>query len=139
VRIVADTNTVVSALLWGGAPEQVLIAAREKRITLYTSPALIAELEEIVGRKKFVPRLARAGSSASQLVGDYRALTEIVLPTHVPAVVRDPDDDQVLACALAAQADAIVSGDNDLLVLGRYQDIPIFTPAQALEVIRTAR
>lgn len=138
MRIVADTNVVASGLLWGGNPEKILIAAREKRVTLYTSPALIAELEEIVGRRKFVKPLAKAGSSAEQLVGDYLALVEIVVPRHVPKVARDPDDDQVLAAALAAQADLIVSGDGDLLTLGIFQGIPIITAAGAVERI-TAR
>ena len=137
MRIVADTNTVVSGLLWGGTPEKVLIAAREKRITLCTSPALIAELEEIIGREKFVQRLALAGSSAQQLVGDYLSLTELVLPTHVPSVVRDPDDDHVIACALAAQADVSVSGDNDLLTLGGHRGIRIVNAREALAMIAT--
>ena len=54
-------------------------------------------------------------------------------------VSRDPDDDHVIACALAAQADAIVSGDRDLLVLERYHDIPIVTPAHALKLIDVAQ
>lgn len=57
------------------------------------------------------------------------------MPRHVPKVSRDPDDDQVLACALAAQADLIVSGDADLLDLKSFQGIPILTAARAVERI----
>jgi uncharacterized protein len=53
VRVVADTNIVVSAFLWGGLPAELLSAAREQRITLYTSAALLAELEDVLGRDKF--------------------------------------------------------------------------------------
>ena len=135
MRIVADTNVVVSALLWGGTPEKILFAARARHIELYSSPALIAELEEIVGRQKFIKPLARTGSSAAQLVSDYLALVAMVAPTDIPKVVRDPDDDQVLACALAADADLIVSSDSDLLTLQEYQGIRIVNPTAAITLI----
>lgn len=140
MRIVTDTNVVVSALLWGGKPEQILIAAREQRITLHTSPALVAELEDVMARQKFAEQLARVGSSAGQLVGDYLALAHIVKPASVARVVaRDPDDDQVLACALTARAEAIITRDDDLLSLGSYQGIVIITAAQMLERIQAPR
>ena len=63
-----------------------------------------------------------------------QALAEIVIAQPLPLpVCRDPDDDAVLACALAAQADLIVSGDEDLLILKEFQHIPIITPAQAMQ------
>ena len=60
-RVVADTNTVVSAFLWGGPPKSVLDAAREQRIQLFASPTLLAELEEVLGRDKFAERIFIAG------------------------------------------------------------------------------
>jgi putative PIN family toxin of toxin-antitoxin system len=57
VRLVADTNILISAFLWGGKPAAILQAARTKRITLFTSPALLVELEETLARRKFVRRL----------------------------------------------------------------------------------
>lgn len=63
----------------------------------------------------------------------YLNVAILVQPTAVPRVVpNDPDDDHVLACALAAHANLIVSGDRDLLDLSNYQQIPIVTPAEAL-------
>lgn len=127
-------------LLWGGKSAQILAVAREKRVMLYTSPALLAELEEVLARGKFAERIAKAGSTAEQLVSGYLALAQVVKPVSVvPVVIRDPDDDQVLACALTAQADIIVSGDKDLLDLGSYQSIPILTAVQSLERIRALR
>ncbi|MCW5619571.1 MAG: putative toxin-antitoxin system toxin component, PIN family [Burkholderiales bacterium] len=131
----ADTNVVVSAFLWGGTPRKVLDAARGGTIVLFTSPALIAELEEVLGREQFARRIAQAGSSVAGMTGDYLALAHLVRPTARPLVARDPDDDHVLACALAAHADLIVSGDRDLLDLKRYQDIEIVSAAAALERI----
>lgn len=73
------------------------------------------------------------------MLPDYIAAIELVEPTELPRIVRDPDDDHVLACALAAQADLIVSGDKDLLVLGAYQNIPIVSAAEAMRRIQTQR
>lgn len=133
MRAVADTNVVVSAFLWGGVPKQLLGAARSQRLDLYTSAALVAELEEILARAKFEQRLDRAGSSVKQILSDYLILARLVRVGEAPAIVHaDPDDDQVLACATAARAELIVSGDRHLLELSEYQDIPIVTPAEAL-------
>jgi uncharacterized protein len=133
VRVVADTNTVVSAFLWGGPPAAVLAAAREGRITLFTSPVLLAELEDVLPREKFAERIARVGSSVAQILAGYRALVTIVRPAAIEPTVRDPDDDHVLACATAAQAQLIVSRDKDLLDLHQYQGIPILASADALQ------
>ncbi|MBC7984304.1 MAG: putative toxin-antitoxin system toxin component, PIN family [Candidatus Obscuribacterales bacterium] len=102
MRVTADTNVVVSAFLWGGIPAEIIKAARQGVITLYSSPVLLAKLEEILAREKFAERLARVGSSVTEIGGDYRALVTVVIPESVPRVVRGPDDDHVLACAVAA-------------------------------------
>lgn len=131
-RAVVDTNLVVSAFLWGGNPRAILDVARQHTITLFTSAALIAELEDVLSRAKFASRIAAVGSSVDEMLGDYLALAQLVRPTEHPAVVRDPDDDHVIACALEAQAKIIVSSDDDLLTLGHYRDIDILSVAQML-------
>jgi uncharacterized protein len=131
-RTVIDTNIVVSAFLWGGNPRAILDAARREALTLFTSAVLIAELEDVLSRPKFANRIAGAGSSVDEMLGDYLALAQLVRPTEHPLVVRDPDDDHVIACALEAEAEIIVSSDADLLTLGRYRDIDILSAAQML-------
>jgi uncharacterized protein len=135
VRVVADTNTVVSAFLWGGPPAAVLAAAREARITLFTSPVLLAELEDVLSRDKFAARIARVGSAVPQMLAGFRALTAIVRPAPIEPTVRDPDDDHVLACALGAEAALIVTRDRDLLDLGTFGDIRILAAHDALQLI----
>jgi putative PIN family toxin of toxin-antitoxin system len=137
VRVVLDTNTVVSALLWGGTPYALIAAATEERIELYSSSVLLEELTDVLGRAKFAPRLQQAQRTAAQLIEQYRGLVELVNPDPIaPTVLADPDDDQVLAAALAVQADQIVSGDAHLLALKRYRDIPIVSAAQALHLLQ---
>ena len=83
-----------AAFLWGGSPRTILDAARRGTLTLFTSAALIAELEDVLSRAKFAKRIADAGSSVDELLSDYLALAQLVRPTaHPPSVVRDPDDE----------------------------------------------
>jgi putative PIN family toxin of toxin-antitoxin system len=135
VRVVADTNTVVSAFLWGGLPADLLTAAREQRITLCTSATLLADLEDVLGRDKFATRLARIGGTVERLIGGYRSLATLVRPATLEPTTRDPDDDHFLACALGAQAFLIVSRDRDLLDLGTFREIRILSAREALALV----
>jgi putative PIN family toxin of toxin-antitoxin system len=139
VRVVVDTNTVVSAFLWGGPPRALLDAARERRISLHTTPALLAELADVLSREKFAARIAQVGSTAAEMLAEYRALVTVELPAPIPPTARDPDDDHVLACALAASAALIVTRDKDLLVLDPFQGVPIRAARQALALLEPAQ
>ncbi|GHU31780.1 hypothetical protein AGMMS50256_20800 [Betaproteobacteria bacterium] len=97
----------------------------------------MAELLDVVTREKFAKRMAAAGLTPLEIVGDIRCLATMVMPADVPRIIaNDADDDHVLACALAAQAELIVSGDRHLLSLGsHYQGIAIVSPTQAVQWI----
>lgn len=136
VRLVLDTNTVVSGLLWDGPPSLLQEAARRGDVALFTSPVLLVELGRVLGRRKFLGPIERAGVALEELIDGYGELAILVAPAPIaPVVLRDPDDDHVLACALAAQADLIVSGDRDLLDLRTHQHIPIINASDALKRI----
>jgi len=137
MRTVADTNVVVSGLLWRGPSRQLLDAARQGAVELFTSGALLAELEEVLQREKFLKRLAAAQVQARDLVTGYAALATVVQPVQIePIVLRDPDDDAVIACAVAAAATNIVSGDRDLLALKKHREIEICKAAEFMARIR---
>ncbi len=137
MRIVLDTNTIVSGVISAGPPRQLVDAAKRGDFELATSPTLLAELLDVLGRAKFAARLAQAGLTPAGIVDDLRKLAIVVTPATAPTVVsNDPDDDQVLACAIEAGADLIVSGDKrDLLPLQNYQGILIMTAREAVERI----
>ena len=119
--------------MWRGAPHRILEAARAGQIILYTSPLLLAELEDVLARSKFAERQMRAQVTARELVWGYAALTRLVEPQPIdPVILEDPDDDAVLACAVAAQAEVVVSGDRHLLALDHYRDIPIVSAGDLL-------
>ena len=133
MRAVADTNVVGSGLLWFGPPRRVLDLARSGQIQLFTSPVLLAELEDVLARKKFRRRLELAGVELPELVLGYAALARVMVPAEVRSIItEDPEDDEVLACALTARADLVVSGDKHLLRLGDYEGIRIVRPLEVL-------
>lgn len=129
MRVVADTNVIVSAMLWIGSPHQILVASENARLTLCTSPALLRELTGVLSRPKFSSRLRALQVSGPELTAGYARLARLVNPQRVMRVVaEDPADDEVLACALAARAHYIVSGDVDLLRLRSYRGMAILSP-----------
>ncbi|RRR76117.1 MAG: putative toxin-antitoxin system toxin component, PIN family [Candidatus Viridilinea halotolerans] len=133
MRVVLDTNIAISGLLWRGAPRRVINAAIDGQIELFSSVELLDELEEVLQRPKLAARLGQIGKTSAELVDEYGALVAIVAADPLVAPVStDPDDDAVLACALAARAEAIVSGDDDLLTLQVFQAIPILTASAFL-------
>lgn len=94
---------------------------------------LLAELADVLPRAKFAKRLTAADMSVARIANRYARLSTLIIAAEItPAVPGDPDDDHVLACALAAQADLIISGDKRLRGLKTYQSIRILSPAAAL-------
>ncbi len=133
MRVVADTNIIVSGLLWRGLPRRVLDAARDDIIELFTCVVLLDELDDVLNRDKFAKRLETASVTAHELVLGYAALATVIEVEPIePVIVADPDDDAVLACALAGQCEVITSGDNHLLNLKQHQSIRILTAAELL-------
>ncbi len=136
MRAVLDTNVVVSGLLWKASPRQVLDAARDKRLLLYTSSVLLDELAEVLSRAHLAQAISANRSSPAFLMQHYAMLAQVVAPAHIARVVaRDIDDDAVLACALTAQADLIISGDAHLLNLKHYQGMRIIDATQAVRAL----
>src|SRR5207302_11167570 len=97
------------------------------------------ELEDVLGREKFATRIAGVGPTPRELTMGYAALASLTKPVPIqPVVLDDPDDDFVLACALAANAEIIVSGDSHLRKLGEYKGINILSAVELLSRITNA-
>jgi len=140
MQAVLDTNVVVSALIWGGTPFKLFEMATEGQLTLYTSPALLAELREVLNRDHLARRLAQQQTAIEEAIRLYAELCMAVSPLSTPRVVpNDINDDQVIACALAAGATLIISGDSDLLVLHPWRGIQILNAAEAVRFIVSAK
>jgi uncharacterized protein len=133
VRVILDTNVVISALIWGGKPYELIKLAVAGDLILFTSPMLKSELHNVLMRSHFLRKLEMQKSSIAEIVSLYDELTISILPTSVPRVVpHDRDDDEVIAAAVTARAQLIITGDSDLLSLAQHNEIKIVTVAQAL-------
>lgn len=135
LRLVLDTNIVVAGLLWNGPPRRLLEAAIAGEVELYSSAVLLAELAHTLGYSKFTTRIEDFGTIIAALVAQYTSLVSLVAPTSVPRVVaNDADDDHVIAAAVAARAELIVTGDRKhLLPIGSHQGIAIVTAREVVE------
>lgn len=135
MRLVLDTNVVVSALLWRGLPRSLLHDAYAGRVTLFTSVPLLLELGSILARRKFAIKIEASKLTIEQLVDYYAELTTVVRPVPVNGVAPDPDDDVVLGTALAAGAGWVVTGDKPLLSVLDYREVQIITVADAVKLL----
>ena len=135
MRLVLDTNVLVSGVIAAGLPRRLLDGAKAGEFGLCTSEVLLSELLDVLPRTRFEQRLAQAGLTPQGVVDDLRRISIIVLPADTPRVVsNDPDDDHVIAAAITSSADLIVSGDRrDLLPLGSFQGIGIVTAREAVD------
>jgi len=142
LKVVLDTNVFVSSLLVrSGSPAQVLDAWRERQYLLVISPAIVAEIRATLS----YPRIRRKYAVTDEDVEQLIALLEqdaLLVPGDAAvagSIPQDPVDEMVLACAIDAQADLIVSGDHHLLDLGTYRSIPILTVRRFLERLAETR
>lgn len=122
MKLVCDTNVLIAALVADGLCRDI-VKRRLPRMALYTSKELLEELESVL-RVKF-----RADLAALPFLRIYRERVILVEPVKLKKrICRDPDDDVVLGTAKAAGANAILTGDEDLLVLRSFEGIAIVSP-----------
>jgi len=137
LKVVVDTNQFVSSLITRkGPPAGLLQAWREHTYILITSTEILEEVARVLR----YPRIARKYSLREEDIKSFLNLIEheaVILPETIKinVIKDDPDDNKVLACALEAQAQYIVSGDNHLLNLRQYKDIAIVTVREFLKTI----
>jgi putative PIN family toxin of toxin-antitoxin system len=129
MRIVADTNVFISALMFGGLPGRFLDLALRGRFALVTSNALLDELDE-----KLRGKFAVSESDARAIRAKIESHATVVDPEfELHAVPDDPDDNRVLECAIAGKATMIVTGDRHLLRIGRFEGIAVVHVREFLE------
>ncbi|MFU8819282.1 MAG: putative toxin-antitoxin system toxin component, PIN family [Desulfurivibrio sp.] len=133
MKIVCDTNVLISGLLFGGNCRAIIGLVSEGRIDGFTTNALVTELEGVLLRPKF----GLEANQVTAIVDLVRQTFMAVAPREaVTAVIDDPDDDAVLEAALAAGVDFVVSGDDHLLHLREFRGIRIVSPAELIEELR---
>ncbi len=133
LKLVCDTNTLVSGFLWRGNEFRLLKAVTERKATLFISPAILLEFSRVIKYERLRPLVM----NSVKLTNKLAEMCIVVKPReYVKVVKEDPSDDRILECAIAADVDYIVSGDKKhLLKLKKFHNIPIVTTKAILEVL----
>lgn len=134
MKIILDTNVLMSGIFWAGPPHQILKAWKSGKIHLIVSREILAEYYRVsdILAKKY----------PSVDLSTFMELLSIHAGIHVPAILSmpvssDPDDDKFIACALGADVKLIVSGDRDLLNVSGFQGIDVLSPANFIKKFLT--
>ncbi len=136
MRGVLDTNVYVSALIKpAGLAGQILDRWQAGQFEIVLAEAILVELHDVRSRLRRRQAVVRSPEWIAALLVDLRRSAILVEPEPVRAVPDDPDDDVIVGVALAAGADAIITGDAHLLGLRSYRGIPILTPRGFLEAL----
>ena len=121
MKIFADTNVIVSMLLWGKSLEQLFVLINARKITLGFSPATIEELFRVVNYPQIAKQALKQNVDAEVLADKLVAASEICYPSKTFDIVADdPSDNKILETALEAKAEYIISGDRHLLQLKTF-------------------
>ena len=131
MRVVLDTDVLISAIVFGGNPRKLLEAILRGEPKLYLSDFILDELKGVLQRPKFgfPPDVIRS------IITELNAIGFVVSPSErIRKIKEDPSDNRILECAVEAEADYIISGDIHLLNLKVYRDIKVTGPAEYLEI-----
>lgn len=132
MKVVIDTNVLISGLLFGGVPARVLAAWTDDLVTLVVSPDILGEYRRVGLElaKERTPLIAALDALLTTIAVHAVVINASSLPTPVS---EDPDDDKFLAAAVANSAALIVSGDKHLLRVSGWNDIMVLTPRQFVD------
>jgi len=136
MRIVLDTNVLISALVFGGNPRRILEKVIRGELELHLSESILVELQGVLQRSKF----SFSAEAIRVILSELRAISEVVEPSvHIHQIEADPADNRVLECAEESHADFIISGDNHLLGIKEYNKIDVVSPSQFLRMLPLLR
>lgn len=134
IRVVLDTNVIVSGSLWAGLSGHVMTAITQRLIKPVVSEAMLDELTDVLARQKFDKRLKQIGKTSDDIIRSYMNYCEVIEAKPLPMQISpDPDDDMLIACAISGSVSIVVSGDAHLLNLKSYQNVEFIPISTLLE------
>ena len=124
MKLVLDTNIFISAFYWGGSSQKIIDRIVEGIDELYISSEILDEISDVMSRPKF--------KSTAEIIKKYTQSIEkigkkVFISGKIKGVCRDKEDDDIIECGITSGADCLITGDDDLLVLGSYQNLKILS------------
>ena len=133
LKIVLDTNTLISAFFWQGNEFELFQNIEQGKAELYISQEILEELKEVLNRDKFKSVISKTNQTPNEIIQKIISVSNVVMGEKLGIkACRDDKDNKFLECAILAKADYIVSGDEDLIALKKYENIKI---VKSLEVM----
>ncbi len=137
MKIVADTNTLISALFWTGNERNIINLVEEGRLELLITREILNELENVLTRDHFKLKLDDVDANTQNVLDKMISISTIINPNEKIDVIKDdPDDNKFLECALSGKADCIVSGDSHLLNLREFRGMKIIKSSTLLQILK---
>ena len=128
MHVVLDTNVLVSGVFWRGPASRILELWAKDKIEVVVSPEILTEYQRLLAEMER-DKLAGLADAWAVFIAQHAT---VIHPAGHPRLCRDPDDDKFLHCALSAGAQALVTGDKDLLSMGRVAEVELLSPAAFL-------
>ena len=137
LKIVLDTNVWVSALLWGGKPAEIIVAAEQGKLCIYISEDITAEINQVLAYPKLERIYQTTGQHKDDLIEQVLKIAKLVKITSKVDVIKEhPADNKFLECALDAKADYIVSSDKHVLNVIAYKKIQTMLVSDFLKLLK---
>jgi len=132
--VVIDTSVLISGVLWTGLPHRLIELAEAGKITPCMTGEILQEFREVLSRPKFASKIRERLTTVEEIMQSVLRLVALYPPSPpVKVVLADPDDDKFIACAIAAGAKYLISGDDHLLDLEKHAGVDIVTVREFLE------
>jgi putative PIN family toxin of toxin-antitoxin system len=129
---VADSNVYISALNFGGIAEEVLTLGRAQKVQLFVSPPILIEVEGVLIRK-----FRWSAKRARQAIAAIKDFAQVIRPKEIITLINeDEPDNRILECAVEANAEVVITGDEHLRQLKTFRGMPIVSPGEFLETYR---
>jgi hypothetical protein len=135
MRIVLDTNVLISGTFWSGDSFRILQLVEKKKLKCYTSKEILEEYDRVMHSEEIIGKIGDKHLVIKSALIKMIEMCALVEPKRrINAVKDDPEDDKIIECAVEAKADFIVTQDNHLLKLGEFEGIRIVTPEDFLKI-----